>query len=539
MTQQLIDSLAGVINWRSMPCVLLDAKERLVLCANQAAKASFPSLREADGANWSDAEGRLRGAEASGRRGGTARPKAVRNSTELRFTEDVFYLVDLARDLGDSEEMPFAISDAALQSIVEAHFALWYEWNLSTGACHFPGQLKELLGNDHGQPITCIENWLSLVHPEDLPEVVAENERSIRSCETYRGEYRLRRSDGSYILVSDSGVVLANDNGVAERMVGGIRDVTAERSNEQSLRESAELYEALVSCSLMPIIRVSENGFLLDANAAAATFFEVERQELVGQRVEQLLPDHVVYNIDALLRAGDHSEVLHLSSELGIEVEGNRKTLLSTVVPCVVQGQPSVFVLGADLTERKRMSDALVESEQAVRQYATTIEERNVALRVILEQRQRDREDLEHAVTDNVDSLIMPLLDRLIRSLGGRPELALAESLRMTLDEITRPMLRRQATDESRNSGLSRRESEILQLIHSGHTTAEMSQALHISPATVTFHRGNIRQKLGMHGSPERLASKVTAKTFPLDDQSPEQRPAQDRGPQDQADPHP
>lgn len=301
-------------------------------------------------------------------------------------------------------------------------------------------------------------------------------------------------------------------------MVGGIRDITAERSNEQFLRESAELYEALVSCALMPIMRVSENGLLLDANGAAATFFEAERHDLIGQRVQQLLPDHVVENISVLLQSGDHSELLHLSSELGIQVQGHRKTLLSTVVPCVIQGQPSVFVLGADLTERKRMSDALVESECALRQYATTIEERNVALRVILEQRQRDREDLEHAVTDNVDSLIMPLLDRLIRSLGERPELALAESLRMTLDEITRPMLRHQATDESRNSGLSRRESEILQLIRSGRTTAEMSQALHISPATVTFHRGNIRQKLGMHGSPERLASKVSPKPFSLDD---------------------
>jgi hypothetical protein len=45
----------------------------------------------------------------------------------------------------------------------------------------------------------------------------------------------------------------------------------------------------------------------------------------------------------------------------------------------------------------------------------------------------------------------------------------------------------------------------------------------------VTFHRGNIRQKLGMHGSPERLASKVSPKQFSPDDQGPERGHVQEK----------
>ena len=57
--------------------------------------------------------------------------------------------------------------------------------------------------------------------------------------------------------------------------------------------------------------------------------------------------------------------------------------------------------------------------------------------------------------------------------------------------------------------GLSRREYEILQLVKAGRTTREIANALYLSPATVTFHRGNIRRKLGLHRSGVRLIPRV------------------------------
>ena len=44
---------------------------------------------------------------------------------------------------------------------------------------------------------------------------------------------------------------------------------------------------------------------------------------------------------------------------------------------------------------------------------------------------------------------------------------------------------------------LSRRQVEVLRLIASGNTTAEIALRLHISEATVQSHRKEIMQKLG------------------------------------------
>ena len=50
---------------------------------------------------------------------------------------------------------------------------------------------------------------------------------------------------------------------------------------------------------------------------------------------------------------------------------------------------------------------------------------------------------------------------------------------------------------------LTSRERQILQLIAEGRSNKEVARTLNLSPFTVETHRGNILQKLGLHGVPE------------------------------------
>lgn len=56
-------------------------------------------------------------------------------------------------------------------------------------------------------------------------------------------------------------------------------------------------------------------------------------------------------------------------------------------------------------------------------------------------------------------------------------------------------------------SGLSARELEVFRLVGMGVSTAEIGQALHISPKTVESHRLNIKLKLGLSKSSELILS--------------------------------
>ena len=72
---------------------------------------------------------------------------------------------------------------------------------------------------------------------------------------------------------------------------------------------------------------------------------------------------------------------------------------------------------------------------------------------------------------------------------------------RIILDEYGRQLAAKGVTD--RFDTLSEREREVFQLIAEGHTSKEVAELLHISPATVETHRAHIMDKLDIHSTAE------------------------------------
>ena len=187
--------------------------------------------------------------------------------------------------------------------------------------------------------------------------------------------------------------------------------------------------------------------------------------------------------------------------EVEVEVDHTRKWLLATVVPFFVRDEQMAFVFGADITERRRAAEALARSEASLREKKEALERHNVALRVLIDQRRNDFEEHRRILTENMEELVFPILDRVSAAFSDREEVALLDVVRQTLTDIADPLLETREPQPDRPRGLTRREYEILQLVKAGRTTKEIARALYLSPTTVTFHRGNIRRKLGLHGS--------------------------------------
>ncbi|MBN2232479.1 MAG: hypothetical protein JW781_06640 [Deltaproteobacteria bacterium] len=124
------------------------------------------------------------------------------------------------------------------------------------------------------------------------------------------------------------------------------------------------------------------------------------------------------------------------------------------------------------------------------------LEERNTALKVLLEQRQRDRGELEESLVRNLHREVMPLIDMIRgRVSEGGEEAELVALLRRRLEDILDPLLPRL---ELAGVILTAREAHIAGLVCDGRTTKEIAGLLRLSPETVQFHRKNIRRKLGL-----------------------------------------
>lgn len=393
-------------------------------------------------------------------------------------------------------------TQSRFQAFVDSVFDAYYDWHIRTGYMEFSAQMDALLGLPPQALPRAYASWLNRVHPDDRATTVEAVDRAVREGGVFRDEYRLRRDDGAYVQVHDRGVVLRDEDGTSSHMVGAIRDVTSERAVQLALHEAAELYRTLFANTANPAFQIAADGRLLDANAGGALFMETSRAQLLQHNVSALWGRQALDAVREALASG-----VTATLEVELEPGDTFKALAVTLVPCRFKGEATCFALGTDITDHRTLRKALEESEESLRRQAAALSDANIALRVILEQRNRDRAELERTISDNVETVILPMLGRLVKPLAATPEAIYLDAVERSLREIASPLAQTLGPATEARVQLTPREREIAGLIRMGKSTSEIAAALYISPATVSFHRKNLRRKLGLGARGQRLAS--------------------------------
>lgn len=142
--------------------------------------------------------------------------------------------------------------------------------------------------------------------------------------------------------------------------------------------------------------------------------------------------------------------------------------------------------------------------EELVRHRTIKLEESNTALKVLLDHRQSEREKFEENVISHINSLVMPYLKRLQESNLTHQQMALTDVIESNLGEVTSQF---SGKLYARAVGLTRREMEVAALVKTGKTNTEIADILYVSEHAVSFHRQNLRKKLGLLGQKVNLVA--------------------------------
>jgi len=115
-----------------------------------------------------------------------------------------------------------------------------YEWDIEDDTLYLGEAFKTIFGHSTGSNGVPLEEYTQFVHPEDHPEAQQSLDRTLKdpSKHHWNHEYRLKKSDGEYAIVIENGYILRNEEGVAIRLIGAIRDVTEQRELEQLLEQA-------------------------------------------------------------------------------------------------------------------------------------------------------------------------------------------------------------------------------------------------------------------------------------------------------------
>lgn len=160
--------------------------------------------------------------------------------------------------------------------------------------------------------------------------------------------------------------------------------------------------------------------------------------------------------------------------------------------------------LQREIAERKRTEVLLLEQTEELNVKSRTLEEANIALRVMLKAREEDKKDLEDSVTSNIKEIVFPYLNRVKKSRLSPEQSALLDIVCSRLEDVISPFSRRLY---SRHLNLTPRELQIADLIKGGHTNKEIAEIVNVSLRTIEFHRENLRKKLGLNKSKANLRS--------------------------------
>ena len=134
-------------------------------------------------------------------------------------------------------------SESRYRLIAEKTRMLLYYDNYIDNKIDWAGAIPQITGYGHDEfQKFRLTNWISLIHPEDMPRVRFSHEYCLKYGGDFHEIYRLRKKNGSYFYVEDEGVYLKDEKGRVYMAAGVIKDITEKRSAQERLKESEERF---------------------------------------------------------------------------------------------------------------------------------------------------------------------------------------------------------------------------------------------------------------------------------------------------------
>lgn len=284
-----------------------------------------------------------------------------------------------------------------------------------------------------------------------------------------------------------------------------VDDITEKKKMQETLQESETKYRSIFETTTAATMIIEENTTISLVNTEFEKLSGYSKEEIEGRRswtefiVKDDLPKMKEYH---RLRRIDPNAAPR-NYEFGfIDRNGGIRDAFMTIsmMPRTTISVASLL----DITDRKRAEEALKKRERELEVKSCNLEEMNTTLRVLLNQRENDKNELEEKILVNVKQLAMPYIEKLKKSSLNAKETDYVSILESNLKNIISPFASKLS---SQYLNLTPKEIQIADLIKEGKTTKEVGELLNVSPGTVTFHRKNIRIKFNLKNKKDNLRS--------------------------------
>ena len=201
-------------------------------------------------------------------------------------------------------------------------------------------------------------DWRSSMHPEDMPEIVRRVSEALASRTSVSLEGRYRNAQGIYRTLQTNARPRFSPDGELLGMIGVNVDITERKEAEQLRRENDERFRLAVEAAPCGMLMLDENGRIVMMNAKAERLFEYSKGELLGEKIEALIPAGITTGPPAG-QSSDGSSSPNLpfgNGDVTIAQTKNRKEIPVELGcnPIIINGKTMAIAALVDVSERKR-----------------------------------------------------------------------------------------------------------------------------------------------------------------------------------------
>ena len=268
---------------------------------------------------------------------------------------------DAARTLSDV--------NAQLKLAVDLGKIASWRHDLRTGRMHYSDLAFELLGMAPRPEGLSIDEVRALIHPDDIPLVLASAEKALASREPTDMEARYRRSDGSWRYILTRRVAERDNAGVPIAFVGVALDITDRVEHLRHVEELARRLDAASRAAGIGIWTTTAGPGGADWNAQMFELFDrcaPPRPPSFGQWLRESV------HADDRTRVGHDVHGYFVTGEgpFDIEFRALRKdgsvrwVVMRADIDRAQPGTRRVLGVAMDVTEHHRALDALREASQ-------------------------------------------------------------------------------------------------------------------------------------------------------------------------------
>ncbi len=270
-------------------------------------------------------------------------------------------------------------NEARLNIVVEASELGTWELNLETMEPNYSKRYLEIIGGYKDEIILTHEQLLRHLHPDDMLDRDRAFKEALKTGNLHY-EARLIWNDKSEHWMEGRGKVFYKSDGKPSKMIGTIRDITAEKNHQQVLEESELRFRNLIMQSPVAkaILKGEEHVIEMANDAILHDIWKKEEKEVIGRKILEVFPELKQQKYAQLLNDVYKSGKKHSEKESLIILGGNdsRFFYLDFELAPVMKENDKVAgikITAVDVTEKVEARKKIEESEKRFRSLAESL----------------------------------------------------------------------------------------------------------------------------------------------------------------------